>query len=79
MAADPFHTPELAALHQRIGRDVAELRSRLRKGGVTLRLGPVVSDRAGVTWITALGAAAGLLAGRLLRARCGGGRPARGL
>lgn len=97
MAANPVVSPELAALHHRIGRDLAELRLRLRKGSVsagtvpgdlleavikvarTLRFGPVISERAGIAWVAALGAAAGLAAGRLFRARCSGGRPARGL
>ncbi len=97
MAADPIPTPELAALHHRIGRDLGELRLRLRRGAIqagtvpgdlleavikvvrALRLGPVISERSGIAWIAALGAAAGVAAGRLLRARCSGGRQARGL
>ncbi len=87
MAAEPLPAPELAALHERIGRDIAELRLRLRRRPVqassapgdlleaaikvsrTLRLGPALSQRSGILWTAGLGAAAGLAAGRYLRAR----------
>lgn len=97
MVADSSSTEEIAALHRRISRDLAELRLRLRRGAIqaetvpgdllvaaikvarNLGLGPVISQRSGIAWIAGLGAAAGLVVGRHLRARSSGSRQARGL
>lgn len=82
MAAEPVLKGELAALRGRVGRDLAELRRRMRArraptvgapddllGAVVevargIRAVPGLSERAGIAWITALGAAAGIAVGR---------------